>query len=736
MRSRNYRACYATTLGAALCVFGSCGLLISRALGQTESPGPGAAGLSAAGTSVVPRLVNFGGTVKDASGKPATGDATLTFSLYQLQEGGNPLWSETQSIQLDAQGHYTVLLGATQPDGLPLDLFTSGQARWLGVQPQLPGVGELPRVLLVGVPYALKAADADTLGGKPASAFVLSGPQPTISGTTSAAASGALVAPAIAGAAGETSGGNPANDSLATSCTSITADGTAKPNQVAKFTAPCVIHQSLIWDNGTNVGIGNKSPSGKLDVSGTSFFRGTLTLPAIGTATASQGYKSQPSDWLASAFNSSTHAAVSEHFRWQAEPVGNNMSSPSGKFNLLFASGSGTPAETGLSISSNGIITFASGQTLPTVSGNEMVTGEITAKNSAGQAGAFTSTKEGSSGLTASGGDGTSNNTGGTGIVANGGTELGFETSGNGGVGVQANGGQSVGGVGGAGVQATGGVNPSLQAGAGVVATGGYSSTAGVAGAGVEGTGGTNGAPGVVGTGGLSYGVGGTGVVATGGDTEVGGIPSGDGIDAMPGSTGSGGAFAGFFSGNVNVTDTLTASMKKFLIDHPLDPANKYLYHSSVESSEMMNIYTGNTTLDANGQATVQLPNWFQGENADFRYQLTAIGAPAPGLYIAQEVQNNSFRIAGGQARMKVSWQLTAIRQDAYVKAHPLVVEVDKPQKERGYFIHPELYGAPAEKGIEWARHPELMKLIKEKREKQDKEAQAMRAQSASHRTP
>ncbi|MGO9270637.1 MAG: hypothetical protein ACLQOO_10370, partial [Terriglobia bacterium] len=97
----------------------------------------------------------------------------VTFSLYELQEGGSSLWSESQKVQLDEQGRYTVLLGATQADGLPLDLFTSGKALWLGVQPQLPGAVEQPRVLLVAVPYALKASDSDTLGGKPASAYAL-----------------------------------------------------------------------------------------------------------------------------------------------------------------------------------------------------------------------------------------------------------------------------------------------------------------------------------------------------------------------------------------------------------------------------------------------------------------------------------------------------------------------------------------------------------------------------------
>jgi hypothetical protein len=123
---------------------------------QSASSGP------AGSQTVVPRLVSFSGTVLDSKGAAVTGPVSLTFSLYTFQEGGNPLWVETQKVQLDEQGRYTVLLGSTQPGGLPLDLFTSGEAQWLGVQPELPGFGEQARVLMVGMPYALKAADADT----------------------------------------------------------------------------------------------------------------------------------------------------------------------------------------------------------------------------------------------------------------------------------------------------------------------------------------------------------------------------------------------------------------------------------------------------------------------------------------------------------------------------------------------------------------------------------------------
>ncbi len=150
-----------------------------------------------------------------------------------------------------------------------------------------------------------------------------------------------------------------------------------------------------------------------------------------------------------------------------------------------------------------------------------------------------------------------------------------------------------------------------------------------------------------------------------------------------------------FFGGNLNVTGAITAGVKDFKIDHPLDPLNKFLYHGSVESSEMMNIYTGNAILDNDGKVVISLPNWFEAVNTDFRYQLTAIGAAAPNLHVAQEIANHQFSIAGGAPGMKVSWQVTGVRHDAYAQAHPLVVEVDKSEKERGHYLHPEAFGAP-----------------------------------------
>jgi hypothetical protein len=122
-------------------------------------------------TASVLRLIRFSGSLSDQLGQPRSGVVGVTFALYAEQEGGAPLWLETQNVTLDAQGHYTVLLGATSSEGLPLEIFSSGEARWLGIQVQ--GEAEQPRVLLVAVPYALKAAEAETLSGKKAADFIL-----------------------------------------------------------------------------------------------------------------------------------------------------------------------------------------------------------------------------------------------------------------------------------------------------------------------------------------------------------------------------------------------------------------------------------------------------------------------------------------------------------------------------------------------------------------------------------
>ena len=148
-------------------------------------------------------------------------------------------------------------------------------------------------------------------------------------------------------------------------------------------------------------------------------------------------------------------------------------------------------------------------------------------------------------------------------------------------------------------------------------------------------------------------------------------------------------------TGAVSITGTMSATgTKNFRIDHPLDPANKYLYHAAIESSEVLNLYSGNAVLDESGEAVVQLPDWFEVINKDFRYQLTPVGAPGRDIYIAEEVSGGHFKIAGGKPGAKVSWQVSGVRNDAWEKAHPWAVEEDK-GADRGHYLTPELYGAP-----------------------------------------
>jgi len=292
--------------------------------------------------SVVPGWVWYSGSVKDVQGKPLTGTVGITFSLYAAEEGGAPLWLETQNVQADSQGHYSVYLGATKPYGLPQELFVSGEARWLAVQPA--GQAEQPRTLLLSVPYALKAGDAQTIGGLPPSAFVMAAPYSTVAGGAAAPASGASLPNALGGSG------------TVNFVPLWTPDGNTLGN-------------SALFQSGSGssakIGLNTTSPVTALDVKGGGTIRGTLNLPSNGTATSGGGKNSQPLLLAASAFNSGTSAAVAENFRLQAEPVSNNTTSPSGKLNLLFATGTNPPTETGLSVASNGQITFATGQTFP-----------------------------------------------------------------------------------------------------------------------------------------------------------------------------------------------------------------------------------------------------------------------------------------------------------------------------------------------------------------------------------
>jgi hypothetical protein len=764
-------------------------------------------------TSDLPHLVRFVGAVKDLNGSPLTGVVGITFAFYSEKTGGSPLWLETQNATADSTGHYTVLLGSTKSEGLPADLFTTEQARWIGVQ--VSGQAEQPRVLLVSAPYAFKAGDAETIGGLPPSAFV-------------------LAAPVVTGSAAASSGtAETASPAVATDVT--TTGGTA--NYLPIFSGAATIIDSAVFQTGTGttakIGIDTTTPSTQLDVNGAGTIRGTLTLPATGTATAAGGKNSQGLNLVASSFSSTSSTALNQIFRWQAEAASNNTSAPSGTLNLQYGLGATTPTETGLKVSSKGIVTFATGQTFPGTGDGSVTsvatglglkggaitkTGTLTIDTTVVPQLAVANTFKAEQTITASnttqiltvtqtgtglaivgkGGISGSSTAGtGAGVLGVGSGQAGYgvygsetATIGNGygvygvnntqaGAGVEgyaANTSYGIGVLGnsagstGIGVEGTsagsygvfGWSTATSGASYGVYGSGASPSGAGVYGIGVIGVVGVstgpsnvantfppggqftgfsavsgsrdNGTDGVDGQGGNAdpKGVavqGGNGVYGVGGSaTGVGGL-DGEGGEFTGGSGGAGGfgdgvfgvagsGHAGLFLGDVYVQGTLTATTKDFQIDHPLDPANKYLVHASVESSEMMNIYTGNVTTDSQGHATVQLPEWFEVLNTDFRYQLTVIGQFAQAI-IGRKIENNRFEIRTSAPNVEVSWQVTGVRQDAYAKAHPLVVEKEKDARLKGFYIHPELYGAPGEKQIEWARHPQMMKRIKETQAKQ-----------------
>ncbi len=739
--------------------------------------------------SALPRLVRFAGTVRDLNGNPLTGVVGITFALYSERSGGAALWLETQNVTADNTGHYAVLLGLTKPDGLPAELFTSEQAHWVGVQ--VSGQGEQPRVLLVSAPYALKAGDAETIDGLPASAFVLANGDKNI------------VQPAV----------NPA----------VTGKGVI--DYIPMWDSTSDIVHSVIFQKTSEIGIATTAPAATLDVNGKADVRDTLTLfpkstdntlavsgtsfnisstgkvtfitgqtfpgagtitgittasgsglsgggmtgtlslkvPALGitnamlanskitlNANTAGGLTTPGAMTLGSTYTLGLKACTANQIL-QYSGTAWNCAAAAGTGTITGVTagtdltGGGTSGKVTLNVDTTKVPQLTAANTF---TGNQTVNGTVTATAFSGDGTAVTNVDASSLGGISASGFATiaSANYFTAGQLIEGTLDVFPSSPGNDAVDTQAFGGgaglnalsdsgSGVAGISGTGYGVFGYINGGTASGVGVygeqdnggIGVVGYSSLS---------TGGGDAIQGL--SSGFGYGVYGSssnaaaavyGLDASGVDAGVYGTSSGGyGVFGISGSgagihgTSSSGdgvfgfsitGYAGDFFGNVEISGTLNGEAPLVKMDHPLDPANKYLVHASVASSEMMNIYTGNITTDAQGEGTVQLPEWFEALNTDFRYQLTVIGQFAEAI-VAREIENHQFQIRTNLPKVKVSWQVTGVRQDPYAKAHPLAAEQEKEAQLRGFYIHPELYGAPRQKQIEWGRNPELMKREEE----------------------
>jgi trimeric autotransporter adhesin len=575
-------------------------------------------------TIQVPRLIRINGVLAEppaASGNSSSIDSRsvdLAFSLYSEEAGGEPLWQETQRVEVDATGHYSALLGSTQPEGLPTELFKSAQAQWLGVARQ--GEEEQPRIMLVSVPFALKAGDAETLGGKPASAFAPSvpreiAPEGNSSGTSIGTSNGV----------GSQSAGSSEPHGLSNAhALAITGAGTA--NYLTMWSTASALASSPVYEGKTthNLGIGTTAPAAALEV-----VNNTET-PLL----------AQTSDVKLNAIqgiNLGTTAAGAGVYGKSSTASGSGV----------YGTESGTDA-----VGVWGVSSAATGN------GNGVY--GVAASPDSYAAGVWGH----ASGAGANGTVGSCSGTDGcTGV-------WGYSTGTTGsGWGVY---GQSMTGPGVAGETSASGGDALWGKNK---ATTGYSNGLYVDTASLDGVGAwiDN---------------------AAGGYILVGAVK--DSGTHMFHVDGSGN---GLFAGSLHVDGTVSSAAVGVKIDDPIDPANKVLSHSYVESPDMMSVYNGNITTDEKGLATVALPDYFETLNRDFRYQLTVMGQFAQAI-VDKEIAGNRFVIRTSSPNVKVSWQVTGIRQDPWANAHRVATEEEKPAKLRGYYLHPELYGAAEDRSI------------------------------------
>jgi hypothetical protein len=643
----------------------------------------------------VPEGINYQAVARNTSGNVlATQTITVRLTIEQ-GAAGTPLYVETDTVTTNLFGLFTIRLGmqnAVSGNFSTIDWSTGD--KWLKFEFD-PAAGNtftnMGESQLLSVPYALYAAMSANGPAGPTGATGATGPTgPTgpagIAGPTGdtgptgpigvTGATGAQGPAGATGAAGNTGATGVTGANGATGATGATgpagsANMSGTTNYIVKFTGATSGGNSVIYDDGTNIGIGTATPFAKLHVAGNLASDGNISA-GTSTVLANSWYKAllyQPAVGQGSALFLQTADA-------------GNAASDGAQLSLS----AGTNPNIEFANRENGGIVFYTNAYTEQM--RLLADGRLFINQTASIIPA--------SAVTESAGDIT-NRVGVAGIGYNGsGTSIGVygyvpgsASSGNGAVH-----GEYFGTGSGSGVQGW------SMAGSGNGVTG-IKNNSVAGGAGVRGVNNSTVIP--------AYGVYGT---SSGmGLTSYGGYFTSTGVDATSlharGSINgtvpwafwaydpvqsANNTYAGAFSGDVDITGNMAAGSKSFKIDHPLDPTNKYLFHSCIESPDMMNIYNGNITTDAHGEAVIVLPGYFQALNTDCKYQLTCLGQFAQAT-VSKKIMSNQFSIKTDKPFVEVSWQVTGVRNDLYSQKHRIIPELAKTGMAKGKYVHPELYG-------------------------------------------
>ncbi|HXF99333.1 MAG TPA: hypothetical protein VNL69_01050 [Bacteroidota bacterium] len=685
----------------------------------------------------IPRTLSYQGILSDTLGTPKPdGQYAITFRLYDAASGGTALWSETQSLQVK-RGLFSAILGSQTafPSTLTFD-----RQYWLSIQPA--SEPELaPRIALTSVGYSLIALRADTARvALNTDSARITGTVPNNSITAAKIAPGQVVKSinnirdavtlraqggATITSSGDTitinagsGGGGTGVQGLQNTNNTLDIINPSGPTVTANLKVPLTMSAASNYGNGPVLRVRNTQTNGDNAIEGITQgyigvygeSQGTYGVYGLSRNTAGVGVYGGTSgvdnQQSAGVYGAGGYHGVVGHTNstaFAAAGVRGEAIASSGQ--TIGVEGVSTASPSGTGVAGRGRATGgyfeASAGTGVVSYGNTGVYGESPAgigvagssSNGIGVKGTSTNGDaiEGhSTGINKSGVWGHNDRSDGVGVA-------GSSVGGVGVSGTSTNGDGVVGATNAANKSGVWGHNDAFN-GVGVAgsSTNGY---------GVSGSAGSVDAKALYGYNSATQSLAAIGLqTVTGGTTHPTGVfafssNNARGI-AVYGRASSGGQFsnqyAGLFEGNLKVDyDLSVAGSKNFKIDHPLDPTNKYLVHSCVESNDRMNIYNGNVTTDANGNATIILPQWFEALNKDFRYQLTVIGQFAQAI-VSSEISDNRFSIKTDKPYVKVSWQVTGIRNDAYARAYPMQVEVEKPAGEKGTYTHPELYGLPA----------------------------------------